>query len=189
MTEEHTIKTRVIVVSHGTGELSENENLLRVVDALSSKFTDVDVTPFRISTGKALSGFIAQNVADKTVIVPLLFSRGYFFTRKIEQEVARISDQHAVEVLPPVIEWPEFREMVGVEIGPDEFLGVAHGSKRSSASREAAEQFFSSVAGETGGKVRCGFLEEPPLAVDVAKEMDSANRCGLIFRTRATWGT
>jgi len=116
--------------------------------------------------------------AKHALVLPLLFSDGFFF-EKLRSELAM--DGHLLA--SPLALWPEFAPFISQATSPADcpLVLVAHGSKRPGRSSQVARQIARDLS-SSGRDVRCGFLEEPPIAQSVAAELNGPfDLFGLFF--------
>ena len=157
----------IVLAAHGERRgPGTNRRLHALAAALQARLPDTPVRPSRVNEPASTLTAIAG--AERAIVLPVLFSDGFFYTR-LRSEVS----ESGWSLAPPLALWPEFAPFLSRQI--DEtgapVLLVAHGSKRPGRSSAVAIELAGTLAAD-GRDVRCGFLEEQPFAAAVAAEME-----------------
>ncbi len=156
----------VVLAAHGERRgPGTNRRLQALAAALQARLPTTQVRTSLVNEPGSTTAAIGA--AERAVIFPVLFSDGFFYDR-LQSEVS----ETAWSLAPPLALWPEFAPFLARQV--DEaglpVLLVAHGSKRPGRSSAVAMELAGRLAAR-GADIRCGFLEEPPLATAVAAEM------------------
>ncbi|MEM6627066.1 MAG: hypothetical protein AAGB25_03075 [Pseudomonadota bacterium] len=181
----------VLLAAHGErGGDGRNQGLAELQVELQSIRRAVEVQTVIVSDKDALDAVFAANAARRGVVVPILFSDGFFYSARLSEAVAAMdaAPDAGFQLLPPFGMWPELAVLVADELTSRAFnrgvdvLVIAHGSTRSTYSADAARAFAIALEAEIGGAVRCAFLEESPKPVDMYREHGAPDvAIGLFF--------
>ena len=124
----------------------------------------------------ALTVAFAACEARRLIVLPLLFSDGYFFGKRLKPFVTGPAQTLAA----PLALWPSFAPFLSDNLAlrtishaadPRVAL-IAHGSKTPGRSAACARIVAQQMQAQYG-RIEVGFLEEPPLAVEVAAQMEA----------------
>lgn len=179
--------TALLLAAHGERRPgAANESVWRLADALSARglVSEVGVgfVKGRPTIGQALRALTAAQI----MVYPLFASDGYFTRDRLVQllDMADTGDsRRSVQILSPLGLDPELPalvaegaaacgEMHGHAAAETALLLIAHGSRRNSASRTAAERIASAVRSQRRFRtVDTAFLEERPFVQDALARM------------------
>lgn len=178
-------QTHIILCAHGDKRGSDRDgNLRRVRDAIVKGEGPYACDIALLSLQGELREILGNSSAAQIVIVPMIFSDGYFYSQ-IEKSVAEVfatETESRVSILPPLCDWSELAELVDEAIQDGPLLLVAHGSKKSDASKRACERMAEGMSSIDGRSVDSAYLEEPPFAQEVAAKIkQSTNIVGLFM--------
>ncbi|BAM92779.1 conserved hypothetical protein [Bradyrhizobium oligotrophicum S58] len=185
-TEPHPFDTALLLAAHGERrEGAGNDGVWRIAQALSARGLVSEVGVGFISGEPGIEAALRRLTAHRVIVYPLFVSSGYFSRDRLVQ-LLDDADRHRkreVMSLPPLGMDPALpafitqcarRAAKATDVSPADCAVVllAHGSRRRSESREAAEQ----IAKEIGhsavfADVRTAFLEERPHLGEVARQV------------------
>lgn len=166
----------VILAAHGErGGAGDNQRLQSLADAVAEDLPEADVAWVLVNDPEAVPRFLEAIGERPAVFLPLLFSDGFFYRERLKPYVIG-SSRHLSE---PLAFWPEFSvfladnlaHRLAAQLADPRIVLVAHGSKSSSASADAARSVAGALQGRFG-RVEPAFLEEAPLAQQALKEVD-----------------
>ncbi len=166
--------TAILLCAHGDkrGALPDG-NLRRLVGALQGALKPSHCGFALLSVEGDLDKKLDQLNESHVIVVPMIFSDGYFYSK-----IARVLEDYSLSkpeaqtvLLPPICDWPEMAECLSRIIDGSKSLLIAHGSKKSSASRLANERLAARLTGLGAPEVSCSYLEEPPYADVALKEI------------------
>ncbi|MFC7290733.1 sirohydrochlorin chelatase [Hirschia litorea] len=168
----------IILCAHGDrrGSFTErNSNLKSVVDYIKSEIAPKSCQIALLSEQGSLEAALAEVDFKVTLILPLIFSDGYFY-KKIEKSVGGLGGDasNLIRVAAPLCDWPELSECLVGKVPEGGVLLVAHGSQRSSASRLANERLAARLSDFSKLSVTCAYLEEEPYADQVLADSKEA---------------
>jgi sirohydrochlorin ferrochelatase len=114
---------------------------------------------------------------DRTAVLPLLFSDGYFYSERLAPLLASLG----IAVWPPLIDWPRFAPFLidaiashaAASTGEPVILMVGHGSSRDERAAKAAERLAIRLSSRFRDVRRC-FLEQPPFALEAFGRIDAS---------------
>ena len=169
----------IILAAHGeAGESGRNSALTALESRVRSEFPMDEVEAVLFREDGALTAALNRREHDDALVLPLMFSEGHFFSRKVRDAVAAVTESEGQDVIVldrPCCFWPELcNAVVEAFSGCGRVLVVAHGSMRSSASRDAALEFAGRLSSQSGMTVSCGFLEEAPFARELAVSQEGS---------------
>lgn len=156
----------ILVTAHGERRGGgENLRLRHLTSQLELMLPEAEVRWALLNEPGHAKAALAD--AGRAIVVPILFSDGYFYQRLFGE----VSGPSRI-VAPPLGLWPDFASFLANGLtAPDcSVLLVAHGSKGGGRSSAAARDLAAGLEA-VGFTVECGFLEEEPFAVDVAVGM------------------
>ncbi len=157
----------IVLAAHGERRgTGENRRLQTLAGELQRRIPEAKVVWALVNEAGSVGEAIAASGASRAIVLPALFSDGFFFDR-LTSEV-----QGAGQVVaPPMALWPGFVPFLNDQLpGTQPLLLVAHGSKRPGRSAAVALEIAAGLRA-SGRKVQCGFLEEAPFAAQVAAAM------------------
>jgi sirohydrochlorin ferrochelatase len=122
-----------------------------------------------------------SKIEGHVIVVPMLFSDGYFY-EKILRALSEAKLEHK-DLLDPIHMWPNLISEVVKSLKYRDCMLVAHGSKRSSASRKGCEFFADHMQKKNSNLgITQAFLEEAPFANDAIEGLDQpASLVGLFM--------
>lgn len=165
----------ILLAAHGErGGAANNNRLASLVQEVGERFSEADVASVLINVEGAVDAAIHAAGLRPLLVLPLLFSDGFFFERRLKPHVGRGAAGARQRLAPPLALWPSFAPFLSAQLAmrldvrgmrPDLVL-VAHGSQPSGRSAACARDLAARMA-PAWGAVRTGFLEEAPSADDV----------------------
>ncbi len=176
----------ILLAAHGErGGVANNARLAAVVEAVAASLPDADAGSVLVNVEGVVPAALAACGARPVVILPLLFSDGFFFTERLARHVTPETQLLA----PPMALWPGFVSLLADNLAhrliarsPDpRVVLVAHGSKKPGRSAACARIVAAQLQARYG-RVETGFLEEAPFARDlVAGAEPPWSAVGLFF--------
>jgi sirohydrochlorin ferrochelatase len=171
----------LIIAAHGEQQQgAKNESVMRIAQAISAKNIVTEVAVGFIKGRPTVDEALSSLSTARVIVYPLFASSGYFTRDRLVQLLDRAeSAQRIVSILPPfgldpglpALLLKQADQVVRASGLADTtpIILLAHGSRRSSASREATEQIASSLRRLDGRRrVETAFLEERPFVNQVA---------------------
>ncbi|MEZ5937093.1 MAG: hypothetical protein R3C52_02610 [Hyphomonadaceae bacterium] len=154
-------------------ETPRDARLLSLCDSVSDLLGGVETAPLLASDADATARSLARAGARPVVVLPLLFSDGYFFTR-LRAALETAGPAGAIRRLgEPMIRWPGFAAMLEDEIrraagAPSDLhlVLIAHGSKTPGGASAQSARALAARLAPSFASVACGFLEEAPFAAE-----------------------
>lgn len=173
----------VLVAAHGERTPgAENANARRIAQALSDRGLAAEVGVGFISGSPSIAEALRALTSPRIIVYPLFASSGYFSRDRLVQLLDEGNRQNReLTLLTPLgldQGMPDFVIAKASEACRDRgfapndstIILLAHGSRRNSASREAAEWVARGIQGRsTFGDVRIALLEERPLLHEAAE--------------------
>ena len=147
--------TRVALLIAAHGELSPdatNDGVKRIARAVSTRGLVSEVAVGFINGVPTIGEAFAVLTAPRVIVYPLFASSGYFTRDRLVRLLEQANDEgRNVQVLPPLGLDPRFPDLVldraaivareqRFALDASTLILLAHGSRRNSASRQAAEQ-------------------------------------------------
>jgi hypothetical protein len=165
----------VILAGHGERAGQGENRRLRQLAVDVGALAGVDCRIALVNEARLIEDALEAGRDRSLLVIPVLFSDGYFFARRLAPAVLGAGRALA----PPLALWPQFPAFLvnaarSRGVGPDgRLLLIAHGSKTSGRSAAVARRLVGQMADGFRG-VTCAFLEEEPFAGDVvgAAEFD-----------------
>jgi sirohydrochlorin ferrochelatase len=161
----------VLLAAHGErGGAANNARLAGLVGQVAALLPDADVGSILVNV-EGVAEAALQACADRPVVVlPLLFSDGFFFERRLKPFIAPPKQILA----PPLALWPAFAPFLADNLAhrlmarsaDPRVILVAHGSRTPGRSSAVAHRLAQQLQARYG-RIEAVFLEEPPLAADV----------------------
>jgi sirohydrochlorin ferrochelatase len=161
----------ILLAAHGErGGAANNARLAGLVDEVAEGVPEADVGSVLINVEGVVERAVAACGARRLVVLPLLFSDGYFFEQRLKPFVTGAGQALA----PPLGLWPSFAAFLSDNLAlrtishaadPRVAL-IAHGSKRPGRSAACARIVAQQMQARYG-RVEVGFLEESAFAQDV----------------------
>lgn len=176
----------IVLCAHGDkrGPITERDsNLRHLMKIIQYEFSPASCQMVLLSEAGSLEKAVSKVCDGELLVVPLIFSDGYFY-KKIERVLAAASSKcrGTLRILAPLCDWSELADCIAQKIGGGPVLLVAHGSARSSASKKANERLANQVMTNVSDSVLCAYLEEEPFAEAVLAKGDVAlNVVGLFL--------
>ena len=167
----------ILLAAHGErGGAANNARLARLVEDVSAGVPEADVGSVLVNVDGVVERAVAACEARRLIVLPLLFSDGYFFGKRLKPFVTGPAQTLAA----PLALWPSFAPFLSDNLAlrtishaadPRVAL-IAHGSKTPGRSAACARIVAQQMQAQYG-RIEVGFLEEPPLAVEVAAQMEA----------------
>lgn len=169
----------ILLAAHGErGGAANNARLAGIVDQVAAAIPDADVGSILVNVDGVVERAIAACGARPLVVLPLLFSDGFFFGQRLKPYVSgpgRI-------LAPPLALWRSFAPFLADNLAlrtishaaDPRVVLVAHGSKQTGRSAACARLVAQGMQARYG-RIEAAFLEEAPFAADV------------VARTEAPW--
>ena len=164
--------TAIIFCAHGDRRgASPNQHLIRLVTDVRSSLNPSFCDYALLSSEGDLVQKLALINESHLIIVPMIFSDGFFFNKiKLTLDEYSISKPNLrLELLPPICDWSEIAACLSARIDGAKTLLIAHGSKKSNASRLANERLAKRLRELGAPQIECAYLEEPPFAETTLK--------------------
>ncbi len=171
----------IVICSHGDRRGQDRDrHLYRLQEDIQKLVPDVEIVTARLSQEDELETAIHATIGEIVCILPIFFSDGYFYN-KIKQ-VVEGSDRDCV-IVPPLAEWPELCELIDKKVTDEApVVLIAHGSQKSSASRDSTERVRNTLSRCFKRKVDACYLEEPPFAEEfMSARTEAVCVVGLFF--------
>ncbi|SMG48843.1 sirohydrochlorin chelatase [Paracoccus sp. J56] len=182
---------KALIVAHGQpGDPVPQQN---AVEALAARVAAL--LPQAQVRGATLAMPGALDIADdKTLIYPLFMATGWFTRSELPRRLT-LSGAARARVLPPFGSDPGLPGLCLALISEaaagqrwsmaqTHLLIAAHGSGRSRAPAETAQQMAKTLAPHLAA-VSCGFIEEEPRLADAARGLPAQSICLPLFATGA----
>ena len=186
MVDKDSSERCVILAGHGASG-GRDLNINRIADHLQSCIPEITVKIGRLSDGDSL--LADMNSKTDVLILPMLFSDGYFYSRKL-LPLKQQYDGTAINltISEPLGLWPSFANMLSDLATANDIRIVAHGSARTSESRRCAQGLASHISESKGINVHCVFLEEEPFAQKEAADFPEESQIMGLFLERGMHG-
>jgi len=165
----------ILLAAHGErGGAADNARLASLVREVDEALGEADVGSVLVNVDGAVEAALDAAGLRPLVVLPLLFSDGFFFERRLKAHVGHGAAGARQRLAPPLGLWPSFAAFLSAQmtmrtdnsgVRPDLVL-IAHGSQPSGRSAACARDLAARMA-PAWGAVRTGFLEEAPSAGDV----------------------
>ncbi len=166
----------ILLAAHGErGGAANNARLAGIVDAVGSMVPEADVGSVLVNVEGVVEKAVAACGARPVLCLPLLFSDGFFFEKRLKPALTGANHRLA----PPMALWRSFAPFlmdnlalrtISHSADPRVVL-VAHGSKQTGRSAACARQVATLMQGRYG-QLEVGFLEEAPFAAEVVASVD-----------------
>lgn len=166
----------ILLAAHGErGGAANNARLAGIVDAVSSMVPEADVGSVLVNVEGVVEKAVAACSARPVLCLPLLFSDGFFFEKRLRPALAGTNHRLA----PPMAMWRSFAPFLMDNLAlrtishaaDPRVVLVAHGSKQTGRSAACARQVAGLMQGRYG-KLEVGFLEEAPFAAEVVASVE-----------------
>ena len=176
----------ILLAAHGErGGAANNARLAGIVDQVAAAIPQADVGSILVNVEGVVARAIEACSARPVLVLPLLFSDGFFFEQRLKPFVVG----QGRKLAPPLALWRSFAPFladnlalrtISHAVDPRVVL-VAHGSKRPGRSAACA-QLVAQALQARYGRIEAGFLEEAPFAADViARTEPQWAAIGLFF--------
>lgn len=171
----------ILLAAHGErGGAANNARLASIVEQVGAAVPEADVGSILVNVEGVTERAVAACDARPLLVLPLLFSDGYFFEHRLKPHVTGPGRT----LRPPLALWRGFAPFVADNLAlrtishaaDPRVVLVAHGSKTPGRSAACARQVAQAMQARYG-RIEVGFLEEAPFAGDV------------VARTEAPWAT
>ncbi len=166
----------ILLAAHGErGGAANNARLAGIVEQVGAAAPEADVGSILVNVEGVVERAVEACGMRRVLVLPLLFSDGYFFEKRLKPFVTGA----ARELAPPLAMWRSFAPFLGDNLAlrtishaaDPRVLLVAHGSKQTGRSAVCARAVAQAMQARYG-RIDVGFLEEAPFAADVAADMD-----------------
>lgn len=166
----------ILLAAHGErGGAANNARLAGIVERVGAAVPEADVGAILVNVDGVVERAVRACGARRLLVLPLLFSDGYFFAGRLKPFVAGAGR----ELAPPLALWRSFAPFLADNLAlrtisqsaDPRVLLVAHGSKKPGRSAACA-RLVAQAMQVRYGRIATGFLEEAPYAVDVAAAME-----------------
>jgi sirohydrochlorin ferrochelatase len=161
----------ILLAAHGErGGAANNERLAGIVDQVAQALPEADVGSVLVNVAGVVERAVEACGTRRLIVLPLLFSDGFFFERRLRPFVAG----PARTLAQPMALWPGFAPFLADNLAlrtishsadPRGVL-LAHGSKQTGRSAACARIVAKQMQARYG-RIEVAFLEEPPFAQDV----------------------
>lgn len=161
----------ILLAAHGErGGAANNARLAGIVEQVAAAIPQADVGSILINVDGVVERAVEACGARTLLVLPLLFSDGYFFDRRLKPYVTG----EGRVLAPPLAMWRGFAPFLADNLAlrtishaaDPRVVLVAHGSKQTGRSAVCARQVAQTLQGRYG-RIEAGFLEEAPFAADV----------------------
>ena len=169
----------ILLAAHGErGGAANNARLARIVDEVALELPELDIGSVLVNVEGVLERAVEACGERRLIVLPLLFSDGYFFQTRLKPHVGGPNRTLA----QPLALWRSFAPFLADNLAlrtishaaDPRVVLVAHGSKQPGRSAECARLVAAQMQARYG-QIEVGFLEEAPYAGDV------------VARTEAPW--
>lgn len=167
----------ILLAAHGErGGAANNARLAGIVEAVGALVPEADVGSVLVNV-EGLAEKTLAACGDRPVLcLPLLFSDGYFYEKRLKPVFA--GDAHVLA--PPLALWRSFAPFLADNLAlrtishaaDPRVVLVAHGSKQTGRSAVCARQVAALMQARYG-RVEAAFLEEAPFAREVIAGADA----------------
>ena len=161
----------ILLAAHGErGGAANNARLAKLVDDVGAAIPEADVGSILVNVEGVAERALAACSGRKVVCLPLLFSDGFFYTRRLKPYF--VAPEH--RLAPPLAMWRSFAPFLADNLAlrtishaaDPRVVLVAHGSKQTGRSAACARQVAGLMQARYG-RIEVGFLEEAPFARDL----------------------
>jgi len=162
----------ILLAAHGErGGAANNARLAGIVDAVALALPEADVGSVLVNVEGVVERAVAACGARRLIVLPLLFSDGFFFEKRLKPFVTGAGRVLA----PPMALWRGFAPFLADNLAlrtishaaDPRVVLIAHGSKQGGRSAACARMVAQAMQARYG-RIAVGFLEEAPFAADVA---------------------
>lgn len=160
----------IILSAHGDKRGADRDARLEAIASACRKaFPKAYVSIALVSDPAGMETALEQCPDGPVIITPLMFSNGFFYRERIAPVAAAAALLgRDVRLAQPLCEWDELADLILRQTGRKRPIQlVAHGSSRSSASRDSALALAARLEQAGAVSVNCAFLEEAPFAHEV----------------------
>jgi len=166
-----TDRPAILLAAHGErGGAANNARLATIVEQVGAAIPEADVGSILVNVDGVVERAVAACAARRLLVLPLLFSDGYFFERRLKQHVG--GAMHALA--PPLALWRGFAPFLADNLAlrtishaaDPRVVLVAHGSKQTGRSAACARLVAQAMQARYG-RIEAGFLEEAPFVEEV----------------------
>ena len=166
----------ILLAAHGErGGAANNARLAGIVEAVGALAPEADVGSVLVNVEGVVERALAACGGRPVLCLPLLFSDGFFFERRLRPVFTAPNHRLA----PPLALWRSFAPFlmdnlalrtISQAVDPRVVL-VAHGSRQTGRSAACARHVAGLMQARYG-RLEIGFLEEPPFAADVVAQAE-----------------
>lgn len=166
----------ILLAAHGErGGAANNARLAQIVERVGAAVPGADVGSILVNVEGVVERAVRACGERRLLVLPLLFSDGYFYTERLKPFVTG----RGRELAPPLALWRSFAPFLADNLAlrtisqsaDPRVLLAAHGSKKPGRSAACARLVAQAMQARYG-RIETGFLEEAPYAVDVAAAME-----------------
>lgn len=167
----------ILLAAHGErGGAANNARLAEVVRQVGEAVPEADVGSVLVNVEGVVERALAACGARPVLVLPLLFSDGFFFAHRLKPFVTGPGRT----LRAPLALWRGFAPFLADNLAlrtishaaDPRVVLVAHGSKTPGRSSACARQVALAMQARYG-RIETGFLEEPPFAADVVAATDA----------------
>lgn len=160
----------ILLAAHGErGGAANNARLAGIVSQVAASLPQADIGSILVNVEGVVERALGACGARPLLVLPLLFSDGYFFEKRLKPHV---TEQRQV-LAPPLAMWRGFAPFLADNLAlrtishaaDPRVVLVAHGSKQTGRSAVCARQVAQALQARYG-RIEAGFLEEAPFAAD-----------------------
>lgn len=161
----------ILLAAHGErGGAANNARLAGIVEQVAAAIPHADVGSILVNVEGVVERAVEACGARPLLVLPLLFSDGYFFDKRLKLHVMG----QGRTLAPPLALWRGFAPFLADNLAlrtishaaDPRVVLVAHGSKQTGRSAACARQVAQTLQARYG-RIEAGFLEEAPFAPDV----------------------
>lgn len=162
----------ILLAAHGErGGAANNARLAGIVEQVGAALPDADVGSILVNVEGLVERTLASCGTRRVVCLPLLFSDGFFFDKRLKPHFS--SAGHTLAA--PMALWRAFAPFLADNLAlrtishaaDPRVVLVAHGSNVTGRSAACARIVAQQMQARYG-RIEVGFLEEAPFAADVA---------------------
>ena len=167
----------ILLAAHGErGGAANNERLAGLASAVAQAVPEADVGTILVNVEGVVERAVEACGDRQLIVLPLLFSDGFFFERRLRPFVHGPGRTLA----PPMALWQGFAPFLADNLAlrtishaaDPRVVLVAHGSRQTGRSAACARLVAQQMQARYG-RIAVGFLEEAPFAKDVIAEAEA----------------
>lgn len=166
----------ILLAAHGErGGAANNARLARIVEQVGEAVPQADVGSILVNVDGVVERAVEACGARRVLVLPLLFSDGFFFEKRLKPFVAGAGR----ELAPPLALWRGFAPFLADNLAlrtishsaDPRVVLVAHGSKQTGRSAACARLVAQAMQARYG-RIEAAFLEEAPFAADMIAQTE-----------------